>query len=93
MAFYQQLWAAILKGETWHGELINRRKDGSLYTEQMSIAAVRDAGGEITHFIATKQDVTERSNWSSNYSGTKDGGRGTFGRWGGPRFQQPAHYY
>ena len=58
--FYQQLWETILKGQTWHGELINRRKDGSLYTEQMNIAPVRDARGEVTHFIATKQDVTER---------------------------------
>ena len=59
-AFYQQLWATILQGEIWHGELINRRKDGSLYTEQMNIAPVRGARGEVTHFIATKQDVTER---------------------------------
>jgi len=59
-AFYQQLWETILKGQPWQGELVNRRKDGSLYTEQMNIAAVRGEIGEITHFIATKQDVTER---------------------------------
>ncbi len=59
-AFYQQLWATILKGKIWHGELINRRKDGSLYTEQMNIAPVRGERGEVTHFIATKQDVTAR---------------------------------
>jgi len=59
-AFYQQLWATILNGEIWHGELINRRKDGSLYTEQMNIAPVRGARGEVTHFIGTKQDVTAR---------------------------------
>jgi len=57
--FYQQLWETILKGQPWHGELINRRKDGSFYTEQMSIAPVMDTNGEATHFIATKQDVTE----------------------------------
>jgi PAS domain S-box-containing protein len=57
---YQQLWATILKGEVWHGELINRRKDGSLYTEEVNIAPVRNPRGELTHFIATKQDVTER---------------------------------
>ena len=57
--FYQQLWATILNGQIWHGELINRRKDGSLYTEEMNIAPVRNQVGEITHFIATKQDVTE----------------------------------
>ncbi len=59
-AFYQQLWATILNGQSWHGELINRRRDGSLYTEEMSIAPVRNPGGEITHFIATKLDVTAR---------------------------------
>ncbi len=59
-AFYRQLWETILTGEPWSGELINQRKDKSLYTEQMSIAPVKDAQGEITHFIATKQDVTER---------------------------------
>jgi PAS domain S-box-containing protein len=60
LALYQQLWATILNGQTWHGELINRRKDGSLYTEEMNIAPVRTPGGEITHFIATKLDVTAR---------------------------------
>jgi PAS domain S-box-containing protein len=59
-AFYQQLWASILKGEIWHGEIVNRRKDGELYTEEMNITPVRDARGAVTHFIATKQDVTER---------------------------------
>jgi PAS domain S-box-containing protein len=59
-AFYQQLWATILKGEIWHGEIINRRKDGKLYTEEVNITPIREARGEITHFIAAKQDVTER---------------------------------
>jgi PAS domain S-box-containing protein len=58
--FYQQLWATILNGESWRGEVINRKKDGSLYTEEMNITPVRSARGELTHFIATKQDVTER---------------------------------
>ena len=58
--FYQQLWKTILGGKPWQGELINRRKDGSLYTEEMSITPVTDVHGEVTHFIATKQDVTER---------------------------------
>ena len=65
--FYRQLWATILKGEIWHGELINRRKDGGLYTEQMNIAPVRDARGEVTHFIATKQDVTERKRLENQF--------------------------
>lgn len=59
-AFYSQLWETILSGQVWHGRMVNRRKDGSLYTEEQSIAPVRDEKNEITHFIAIKQDVTER---------------------------------
>ena len=57
-AYYQELWQTILAGEVWRGELINRRKDGTYYSEQMSITPVRDASGAITNFIAIKQDVT-----------------------------------
>jgi len=54
------MWDTILRGEVWHGELINQRKDGSLYPEEMTITPVRATGGEITHFIAVKQDITGR---------------------------------
>ena len=57
--FYRELWTTILGGRTWKGELCNRRKDGKIYTEQMAITPVRDRRGTITHFIATKQDVTD----------------------------------
>jgi PAS domain S-box-containing protein len=60
-AFYRDLWDTILSGNVWHGELTNRRKDGTLYTEQMNITPVRDSAGAITNFIAIKQDVTERN--------------------------------
>jgi two-component system sensor histidine kinase/response regulator len=60
-AFYAELWHTILEGKVWHGELINRRKDGTLYEEEMTIAPVRDTTGAITDFIAFKQDVTERN--------------------------------
>lgn len=59
-SFYSDLWDTILSGQVWHGELINRRKDGSLYTEEQTITPVRDTRGEIGHFIAVKQDITER---------------------------------
>ena len=59
-AFYRKLWTTILGGEIWQDEITNRRSDGGLYTEQMTITAVRDQGGEITHFIAIKAEVTER---------------------------------
>ncbi len=58
--FYQHLWETILSGQVWQGEMINRRKDGSLYTEEQTIAPVRGERGEISHFIAIKQDITER---------------------------------
>ena len=59
-AFYRMLWATILSGQVWHGEVINRRKDGSLYTEEMTITPVRDHEGAVSHFIGVKQDVSER---------------------------------
>ncbi|MBN1888950.1 MAG: SpoIIE family protein phosphatase [Thermoflexales bacterium] len=59
-SFYRQLWETILAGQVWQGELVNRRKDGSLYTEEQTITPVCDERGEITHFIGIKQDITER---------------------------------
>ncbi|OGR88524.1 MAG: hypothetical protein A3A86_05400 [Elusimicrobia bacterium RIFCSPLOWO2_01_FULL_60_11] len=59
-AFYEDLWKTILSGRVWHGELVNRRKDGTLYPEEMTITPVKIEGHEITHFIAIKQDVTYR---------------------------------
>ncbi len=58
--FYEHMWRTILSGAVWHGEVANRRKDGTLYVEEMTITPVRAAGSEITHFIAIKIDVTER---------------------------------
>ena len=58
--FYQELWATLAAGKLWHGEFTNRRKDGTLYMEEATIAPVRDASGEITNYIAIKSDITER---------------------------------
>lgn len=57
---YQALWRSIKSGMPWHGEFHNRRKDGSLYWEKAVIAPVRDPEGSITHFVAVKEDVTEK---------------------------------
>jgi PAS domain S-box-containing protein len=57
---YRELWETILRGRSWHGEMVNRRKDGSLYPEEMTITPVRAGDGDITHFVAVKQDITER---------------------------------
>ena len=59
-SFYQNLWKTILAGEIWAGEIENRKKDGQLYTEDMTISPVRSKTGEIENVIAIKQDVTER---------------------------------
>ncbi len=59
-AFYGHLWATIRSGKTWRGEITNRRKDGRLYTEEMTITPVLGERGEITHFIGIKQDITAR---------------------------------
>ncbi len=58
--FYQQMWATILEGKIWHGEFTNRRKDGTLYHDEHTIAPVRSKGGDITHFVAIMQDITAR---------------------------------
>ena len=58
--FYANMWKTILAGSVWSGEVVNRRKNGSLYVEEMTITPVRSDRGEITHFIAIKVDVTER---------------------------------
>ncbi len=57
--FYKQLWETVSSGEVWHGELCNQKKDGTLYWERASIAPVRDERGEISHFIAIKEDITQ----------------------------------
>ncbi len=59
-AFYARMWATILDGRSWHGQMINVRKDGARYTEEMTIAPVRADGGEITHFVAIKEDISAR---------------------------------
>jgi len=59
-AFYRHMWDIILAGEVWHAEVVNRRRDGSFYTEEMTITPIKDAEGRISHFVAIKQDVSER---------------------------------
>ncbi|HZM11627.1 MAG TPA: PAS domain S-box protein, partial [Candidatus Limnocylindrales bacterium] len=59
-AFYRNMWAAITSGNIWNGEVINRKKDGSLYTEEMTITPLHIGTGGITHYVAIKQNVTLR---------------------------------
>ena len=64
--FYENLWNTIIDGKIWHGEIVNRRKDNRLYTEEMTITPVRNRTGEVEHFIAIKRDVTERKRLQQN---------------------------
>lgn len=63
-AFYQRMWQALRTQGRWSGEIWNRRKSGELYPEWLSIEAVADAhadgGSEVTHYIATFSDLTQR---------------------------------
>jgi len=58
--FYEGLWKTIKSGEVWHGDMINQRKDGTLYSEEMRIAPVRSLSGEVVSYIAIKHDVSEQ---------------------------------
>jgi PAS domain S-box-containing protein len=56
--FYARLWHTILSGKVFRGNMVNRRKDGVLYEEHMTITPVRDAAGTLSHFIAVKEEAT-----------------------------------
>lgn len=58
--FFRRMWQTISQGRVWRGELVNRRKDGTLRHEDMTITPLTDEHGVITHYIAIKQDITER---------------------------------
>ncbi len=58
--FYSNLWNTITAGKVWKGELINKKKNGTFYDEEMTITPIFDDTHNITHFIAIKQDITER---------------------------------
>ncbi len=57
---YARLWATVLTGAIWRGELSNRRKDGELYWHSTSISPVRNAEGKVMRFVAIQEDITEQ---------------------------------
>jgi len=57
---YRQLWSTITSGFDWHGEILNRKKNGDLYWETASISPLFNEKGKITHFIGVNEDITER---------------------------------
>lgn len=76
--FYRKIWQAILSGQVFRGVCVNRHKDGRLYYEDKSIAPIFDGHGEISHFLSTGKDVTdrlkveERLQYLANYDGVTD---------------------
>ena len=58
-AFYKGLWETITSGNTWFGNFVNRRKNGTLYHEEASISPIRDKAGNIVNFIGVKKDITK----------------------------------
>jgi PAS domain S-box-containing protein len=57
--FYRHLWATIAGGSTWTGRMVNKRKDGTLYTEEATISPVRDGLGQIVNYVAVSRDITD----------------------------------
>ena len=58
--FYRAMWEALQQGNIWQGEMCNKKKNSELFWESASISPVRDENGTTTHFVAIKEDITER---------------------------------
>jgi PAS domain S-box-containing protein len=58
--FYENMWKTILSGKTYRGDFINRKKNGDLYFEEKTITPIRDGQGNLSHFVSTGKDITER---------------------------------
>jgi two-component system, cell cycle sensor histidine kinase and response regulator CckA len=65
--FFAEFWQTILAGRPWRGEMVNRRKDGTLYEEDQSVTPIVDRTGAVSHFVAVKQDVSERRRLEAQY--------------------------
>ncbi|MCX6287963.1 MAG: PAS domain S-box protein [Bacteroidetes bacterium] len=81
-AFYKNLWSTILGGKEWKGELVNKKKNGQLYWEQVSISPIMDEEGQILHFVAIKHDITEQKEHEEKLLKSENWYRGIFGNTG-----------
>ena len=59
-SFWSEMWTTIQNGKHWRGEIVNRTKTGELYTVAQSISPLYDGKGELTHFLAVQQDISEK---------------------------------
>jgi PAS domain S-box-containing protein len=66
-AFYQKLWQTISAGQVWHGHFINKKKDGTLYTDEATISPVRDENGVIVSYVSVQRDVTRELELEEQY--------------------------
>ncbi len=58
LAFYTAMWSTLVEGNSWSGKFVNRKKEGSLYTEEVSITPIKNSIGEIINYVAVKRDIT-----------------------------------
>ena len=70
--FYEELWNTIRSGERWQNEIINRKKDGTIYWEQINISPIKDSEERITHFVAVKIDITEKKKGEEEINKAKE---------------------
>ena len=71
-SYYQKMWATLLEGKTWCGELINRRKDGTLFQEDATISPIKDKGGNVINYVAVKRDITSRKHVEAELAQAKN---------------------
>jgi PAS domain S-box-containing protein len=70
--FYKKLWQTILAGRSWHGTFCNRDKTGTVYWERASISPVRTPQGNITHFVAVKENITQLLQYENELKQAKE---------------------
>lgn len=66
-AFYEAMWATLRAGQVWHGQLMNKKKDGTLYTEDATISPVRDENEVVIYYVAVKRDMTRELQLEEQY--------------------------
>jgi len=69
---YEKIWETISAGKDWHGEFFNRKKNGDLYWDSTLISPIKDIGGNISHFIAIKEDITRRKDMEMELLSAKE---------------------
>jgi PAS domain S-box-containing protein len=69
---FDDLWQTITTGGTWEGDVLNKSKEGTLFWEHSNISALRDAKGVITHYLAVKEDITEKKRITEQYIAAKE---------------------